>query len=189
MPINNLYSNPRLAARLNATYPSRGVFKVACLNPSSNPAIDQKATINFSVAHPRRLSEIDPAIIRLLGEDFGEILVFLSIVEAEILPILNQATSRVAGADLDSMHANRYRNINLRLIDYFSTSDPTGPRYEHRDYETYTITFQDGIVGGLEFEINGQWVPVPTNVTLLFLGDGVELFSEMIRSKQLNIEP
>lgn len=45
-----LYSRPDLASRLNATYPLRGVFKNAALDPSSSQSIDQKTTIDLSVA-------------------------------------------------------------------------------------------------------------------------------------------
>jgi isopenicillin N synthase-like dioxygenase len=67
------------------------------------------------------------------------------------------------GADLATLH--EARNNNLRLIDYFPCAEPSGPRCgEHRDYGTYTIVFQDGAVGGLEFDIDGKWVQVPASV-------------------------
>jgi isopenicillin N synthase-like dioxygenase len=51
------------------------------------------------------------------------------------------------------------------LIDYFPSAAPKGPRCgEHIDYGTYTIVFQDRAVGGLEFDIDGKWVPVPVDV-------------------------
>jgi hypothetical protein len=122
---DTLYSNPELAARLNATYPTRGVFKAACLDPSSNPAIDQKTTIDLSVARLQQLREIDPALVKDLGKDFTDVMDFYFVVEKDILPLLNQATSRIASADLAPLHASQ--NNNLRLIDYFSISNPTGP--------------------------------------------------------------
>ncbi|KAE8450665.1 hypothetical protein EG329_006010 [Mollisiaceae sp. DMI_Dod_QoI] len=158
-----LYCTPDLATRLNATYPTRGVFKTACLNPDSNPSIDQKTTIDLSVARLQKLREIDPALVADLGQDFTDVLDFYQVVEKDILPLLLAATSRITRQDLSVLHSQQ--NNNLRLIDYFPASNPTGPRCgEHRDYGTYTVTFQDGSVGGLEFEIDGHWVPVPINV-------------------------
>lgn len=158
-----LYTNPTLASRLNATYPTRGVFKSACLNPSSSPNIDQKTTIDLSVARLQKLRELDPALVDDLGQDFDDVLRFYTVVETDIMPLLMQATSRIAASDLAPMHENG--NNNLRLIDYFPSAEPTGPRCgEHRDYGTYTVMFQDGSVGGLEFDVDGKWIQVPANV-------------------------
>ncbi|KAH8595480.1 hypothetical protein B0O99DRAFT_623010 [Bisporella sp. PMI_857] len=160
---STLYTNPTLASRLNATYPARGVFKAACLDPSSASNIDQKTTIDFSAARLQKLRELDPALVDDLGQDFDQVLRFYTVVETDILPLLMQATSRIAGSDLAPMHANW--NNNLRLIDYFPSPEPTGPRCgEHRDYGTYTVVFQDGLVGGLEFDVDGKWIQVPANV-------------------------
>ncbi|KAH6667456.1 hypothetical protein B0J14DRAFT_602315 [Halenospora varia] len=158
-----LYTNHTLASRLNATYPIRGVFKAACLDPSSVPNIDQKTTIDLSIARLQKLRELDPALVDDLGQDFDDVLRFYTVVETGIMPLLMQATSRIAGSDLAPIHENR--NNNLRLIDYFPSAEPTGPRCgEHRDYGTYTVVFQDGSVGGLEFDVNGKWIQVPANV-------------------------
>jgi hypothetical protein len=158
-----LYSNPTLATRLNATYPSSGVFKAACLSPTSSPSIDQKTTIDLSITRLEKLRELDPTLVSDLGDDFDNVLKFYEIIEKEILPLLMQATSQITGSDLVPFHKNR--NNNLRLIDYFQTEDVTGPRCgEHRDYGTFTVVFQDGAVGGLEFGIDGKWIPVPANV-------------------------
>ena len=162
---STLYKNPILAARLNATYPSRGVFKAACLNPASSPNIDQKTTIDLSVARLQKLRELDPALVDDLGQDFDDVLRFYGTVEKDILLLLTQATSAIAGSDLAPMHENE--NNNLRLIDYFSNAESKvlGPRCgEHRDYGTYTVVFQDGLVGGLEFDVDGKWIQVPANV-------------------------
>jgi 2OG-Fe(II) oxygenase superfamily len=159
----NLYRNPNLATRLNATYPTRGVFKAACIDPASSPNIDQKTTIDLSVARLQKLRELDPALVHDLGQDFDDVLRFYAVVEKDVLPLLMQATSRIAGSDLAPMHAKG--NNNLRLIDYFPSAAPRGPRCgEHIDYGTYTVVFQDGAVGGLEFDIDGKWVPVPVDV-------------------------
>lgn len=61
------------------------------------------------------------------------------------------------------MHDNS--NNNLRSIDYFPCVDPSGLRCsEYRDHGTYTIVFQDGAVGGLEFDVDGKWIQVPADV-------------------------
>ena len=163
-----LYSSPTLAARLNATYPKRGVFKYASLDPSKPSGIDEKVTIDLSVARLARIREVDPELVKMLGEDFDNVLTFYTSVENNILPLLMKATSGIAGVDLAPLH--RTMNNNLRLIDYFAASsapegDGPGPRCgEHRDYGTFTVVFQDGSVGGLEFEIDGKWIPVPGNI-------------------------
>lgn len=160
---STLYTNASLVAHVNATYPTRGVFKAACLDPSSNPIIDQKTTIDLSVARLQKIREADPVLVADLGQDFEDVLRFYEMVEKSILPLLMSATSRVAGADLAPMHAKR--NNNLRLIDYFPAAQTSGPRCgEHRDYGTFTIVFQDGAVGGLEFDVNRKWIQVPPNV-------------------------
>jgi isopenicillin N synthase-like dioxygenase len=88
---------------------------------------------------------------------------FYEVVEKVVLPLLLSATSKIAGSDLALMHAKG--NNNLRLVDYFPASSPSGPRCgEHRDNGTFTIVFQDGAVGGLEFEVDGRWVQLPANV-------------------------
>lgn len=158
-----LYADPSLASRLNATYPTRGVFKVSCLDPASSPKIDQKTTIDLSVKRLQELRRLDPDLVEALGQDFADVLDFYTVIETNVLPILTQATSRISGANLEPLHNEK--NNNLRLIDYFPCADPSGPRCgEHRDYGTYTIVFQDGAVGGLEFEVEGKWIKVPASV-------------------------
>ena len=159
-----LYADPVLASRLNATYPKRGVFKAACIDPASSPKIDQKTTIDLSVNRLQELRRLDPSLVEALGQDFSDILDFYAAIETDVLPILTRATSCISGADLEPLHKDM--NNNLRLIDYFPCADPSGPRCgEHRDYGTYTIVFQDGAAGGLEFETTGgKWIQVPASV-------------------------
>lgn len=110
-----LYADPALASRLNATYPTRGVFKAACLDPASSPKVDQKTTIDLSVNRLEELRRLDPALVEELGQDFSDVLDFHSVVEADLLPVLTQATSSITGADLAPLHKGV--NNNLRLID------------------------------------------------------------------------
>ncbi|PQE33786.1 2OG-Fe(II) oxygenase family protein [Rutstroemia sp. NJR-2017a WRK4] len=121
-----LYSSPDLASRLNATYPTRKVFKTACFDSSSVPNIDQKTTIDLSVARLQKLRELHPELVKDLGTDFNDVLQFYTSVEAEIMPLLMQATSHMAGSDLAPIHQGG--NNNLRLIDYFPDAAPIGPR-------------------------------------------------------------
>jgi hypothetical protein len=88
-----LYSNPALASRLNATYPTRGVFKAVCLFPTSSPCIDQKTTIDPSITPLEKLRELDPALVSELGDDFDNVK-FYEAVKRDFLPLLMQATSR-----------------------------------------------------------------------------------------------
>ena len=163
-----LYAKPSLVSRLNATYPKRGIFKASCLDPAASPNIDQKTTIDLSINRLQELRKLDPSLVEELGQDFSDVVDFYTVIETNILPILTQATSRIGGANLEPLHDNT--NNNLRLIDYFPCMNPSGPRCgEHRDYGTYTIVFQDGSVGGLEFEMKGKWVKIPANVEAVVL--------------------
>jgi len=89
------------------------------------------------------------------------VLDFYAMVERDILPLLMRATSSIVGQDIAPLHASA--NNNLRLIDYFA-SDVENRCGEHRDYGTFAIVFQDRSVGGLEFEVNNKWEPVPADV-------------------------
>jgi hypothetical protein len=91
-----LYTNSSLASRLNATYPKRGVFKAACLQPAASRGIDQKTMIDLSVNRLQELRRLDPALVQELGQDFADILDFYTVVESDILPIVTQATSCTA---------------------------------------------------------------------------------------------
>lgn len=157
-----LYTRPDLVSRLDATNPDRGVFKNAALDPNSSPSIDQRATIDLSVMHLQHLRDLDSTLVVELGADFWKVLEFYSVVENDILPLLMNATSSFAGNDLAPLH--KVQDNYFRLIDYFPTT-ATGPRCgEHRDYGTFTVTFQDAAVGGLEFEVDERWVQVPAHV-------------------------
>lgn len=158
-----LNADPSLASRLNATYPKRGVFKDACLAPDASPQIDQKTTVDLSIIRLQSIREMHPTLVEALGEDFEDIVKFYAYIETEVLPIVTRATSNICGLELELTHNGT--NNYLRLIDYFPCTEPSAPRCgEHRDYNTYTIVFQDGAVGGLEFEVEGAWKPVPASV-------------------------
>lgn len=158
-----LYADRELASRLNATYPKRGVFKDACLAPDASPQIDQKTTIDLSISRLQSIREMDPTLVEALGDEFEEIVRFYTYIETDVLPIITRATSNISGANMEVIHNGT--NNHLRLIDYFPCPEPSGPRCgEHRDYNTYTIVFQDGDVGGLEFEVEGDWKSVPASV-------------------------
>jgi hypothetical protein len=158
-----LYVDSSLASRLNATYPKRGIFKACCLDPAVSFKIDQKMTIDLSINCLQELRRLDPMLVEALGQDFSKVLDFYAVIETDILPILTQAISCISDADLEPLHKGK--NNNLRLIDYFPCADPSGSRCgEHRDYGTYTIVFQDGAVGGLEFETEGKWIKVSASV-------------------------
>ncbi|KAH5751091.1 hypothetical protein HBI16_250500 [Parastagonospora nodorum] len=58
-----LYADRSLAARLNATYPKRGVFKDACLAPNASPQVDQKTTIDLSVSRLQFIRKMDPTLV------------------------------------------------------------------------------------------------------------------------------
>jgi hypothetical protein len=158
-----LYADRSLVSRLNATYPKRGVFKDACLAPDASPQVDQKTTIDLSVSRLQSIREMDPTLIEALGEDFEDIVRFYTYIEANVLPVVTRATSNIGGVELEPTHHGT--NNHLRLIDYFPCPESSAPRCgEHRDYNTYTLVFQDGSVGGLEFEVDGGWKPVPASV-------------------------
>ncbi|KAI2475641.1 Oxidoreductase 2OG-Fe oxygenase family [Pyrenophora tritici-repentis] len=158
-----LYAERSLASRLNATYPKRGVFKDACLVPDASPEIDQKTTVDLSIGRLKSLREMDPDLVEELGENFEDIMKFYTYIETEVLPVITRATSNISDLELELTHNGT--NNHLRLIDYFPCSNPSAPRCgEHRDYNTYTIVFQDGAVGGLEFEVDGVWKSVPASV-------------------------
>jgi hypothetical protein len=80
-----LYADSSLATRLNATYPKRGVFKAACLSPTASPNIDQKTTIDLSVARLQELRRLEPALVKDLGQDFTEFLDFYASIETHVL--------------------------------------------------------------------------------------------------------
>ncbi|XXG95720.1 hypothetical protein Hte_001990 [Hypoxylon texense] len=165
---DHLRAKPEAADALNATYPSRGVFKTAAFK---NGQSDQKLTIDFS---PNRLARV-PAELQssLSSHGFTEVLEFFSELTSKHLDHMLSVLGAAIGADLFPLH--RSRNINFRLCDY--TPDTAAPQSEngcgaHRDYGTFSIIFQDG-TSGLEIENashRGEWVPVPADKVVMLCG-------------------
>ncbi|KAF8242782.1 Clavaminate synthase-like protein [Wilcoxina mikolae CBS 423.85] len=162
---DTLLTNPALAASLNATYPTRGIFKHAAL---TNPTCDQKLTIDLSRA---RVSHIPSSLRTDLGSEFTEVLSFFEDIHNNLVPLLLSATSAIIGSDVGTLHTAE--NVNYRLCDYrpSSSCDVTAPRCgEHRDYGTVTIIFQNG-EGGLEyFSPSGEWVALPGDAVMVLWG-------------------
>ncbi|KAI8959867.1 Clavaminate synthase-like protein [Daldinia sp. FL1419] len=165
---DHLRANQEAADALNATYPSRGVFKTAALK---NSASDQKLTIDIS---PNRLSRV-PAELKssLAPYGFSEVINFFEELTAKHFDNMLSVLSKAAGVDLFPVH--RSRNINFRLCDYPPvTADPESENGcgAHRDYGTFSIIFQDGNEG-LEIERPSQpgvWVPVPADKLVMLCG-------------------
>lgn len=144
---DQLRANPDDAAKLNATYPKRGILKTAATHNASS---DQKFTIDLSPAR----NALIPADLQesLSVHGLNEILDFFNTVSSNyVMPILS-SLSALAGADLAAAHKSG--NMNFRLCDY---SQDTAAPYSsngcgaHTDYGTFTIIFQDG-TPGLELE-------------------------------------
>jgi hypothetical protein len=133
---NRLAAEPHLAARINATYPKRGVYKTAGLH---KPDVDQKITIDLSAIRLERLSRVSPELVHELGAELKEAVGFFRRIEGELVPRIMQATSSVAGFDMATLHMQR--NNNYRMIDYFAKSAAIdAPRCGvHRDYGTFSI--------------------------------------------------
>ncbi|KAF2844269.1 hypothetical protein T440DRAFT_377245, partial [Plenodomus tracheiphilus IPT5] len=158
-----LYADRSLASWLNATYPKRDVFKDACLAPDASPQVDQKTTIDLSVSRLQSIRKMDPTLVEAPGEEFEDIVRFYTYIEADVLLTVTRPTSNIGGSELELTHNST--NNHLRLIDYFPCLELSVPRCGgYRDYNTYTIVFQDGDVGWLEFEVEGAWKPVPASV-------------------------
>lgn len=165
---DHLRAHPEIADALNATYPSRGVFKTAAFK---NGQSDQKLTIDIS---PNRLARV-PADLHssLASHGFTEVTKFFSELTAKHLDHLLSMLGSAIGTDLFPLH--RSRNINFRLCDY--TPDTAAPQSEngcgaHRDYGTFSIIFQDG-TAGLEIEDAsrpGEWLPVPADKVVMLCG-------------------
>ncbi|KAI1467810.1 Clavaminate synthase-like protein [Daldinia caldariorum] len=166
---DHLRANPEAADALNASYPTRGVFKNAALKNGSS---DQKLTIDIS---PQRLACIPTelqASLSLCG--FGEVIKFFSeLTTTHLDNMLSMLGAAAGGVDLFPLH--RSRNINFRLCDY--TPATAAPESEngcgaHRDYGTFSIIFQDG-TAGLEIESPAQpgtWLPVPADKVVVLCG-------------------
>ncbi|KAI5918994.1 oxidoreductase [Camillea tinctor] len=163
-----LRANPAHADALNATYPTRGVFKTAAV---SNGSSDQKLTIDLS---PKRLNYIPSDIkLSLAPYGFGQVLRFFDELTTKHLDQILASLGAAIGVDLFPIH--KTRNINFRLCDY--TPDTAAPESQngcgaHRDYGTFSIIFQDG-TAGLEIESAtqpGSWVPVPATQVVVLCG-------------------
>ncbi|KAI1802167.1 Clavaminate synthase-like protein [Daldinia bambusicola] len=150
---DHLRANPETADALNASYPTRGVFKNAALKNACIPAELQ-------------------ASLSLYG--FGEVIKFFSELATTHLDNMLSMLGAAAGSvDLFPLH--RSRNINFRLCDY--TPATAAPENEngcgaHRDYGTFSIIFQDG-TAGLEIEspaLPGTWLPVPADKVVVLCG-------------------
>jgi hypothetical protein len=66
-----LYVDSSLISRLNATYSTHDVFKVACLNLATSSKIDQKITIDFFVNRLQKLRRLDSILIEALNKTFS----------------------------------------------------------------------------------------------------------------------
>ena len=175
---DRLAAEPHLAARINETYPKRGVYKAAGLH---KPDVDQKITVNLSAIRLERLNRLSPELAHELGAELKEAVDFFKRVEGELVPRIMQATSAAAGFNMAALHTQR--NNNYRMVDYFAKSTAvSAPRCGvHRDYGTFSIilyafspkclspslTFlllsQNGASGGLEYIQPGstQWTSIP----------------------------
>ncbi|KAF8588991.1 hypothetical protein K439DRAFT_492610 [Ramaria rubella] len=157
---DRLATEPHLAARLNATYPKRGVYKTAGLHKTD---VDQKLTIDLSAVRLERLNRLAPELAQELGVELKEATGFFRQVERELVPRVMKATSAAAGFDIAALHTQR--NNNYRMIDYFARPAAVdAPRCGvHRDYGTFSIVFQNGASTGLEYlQPNSiQWISVP----------------------------
>ncbi|KAI0889958.1 Clavaminate synthase-like protein [Annulohypoxylon maeteangense] len=165
---DHLRSTPSAASALNASYPSRGVFKTAAMN---NSVSDQKLTIDIS---PTRLSRIPASLQASLStHGFSEIVQFFTELTSKHLEPMLATLGAAIDADLSPLHKSQ--NLNFRLCDY--APETAAPASEngcgaHRDYGTFSIIFQDG-TSGLEIEDAahpGSWVPVPADKVVMLCG-------------------
>jgi len=169
---DTLYQSPLLMARLNSTYPKRGVIKLAG-KLTDDETIDNKVTLDLSAQRLQYLQ--DDGLRKDLGIEFDTAVKFFEAVEEKLVPLVLHATSNVMSTpevEVDLRDIHREGNNNFRLTDYHQA--PTSRRHgcgEHRDYGTATLIFQDGL-GGLEFEdpSTKQWLPIPGNETVLVWG-------------------
>jgi len=169
---DTLYQSPLLMARLNSTYPKRGVFKVAG-KLTDDETVDDKITLDLSAQRLQYLQ--DDTLRKDLGVDFDTAVKFFEAVEEKLVPLVLQSTSNVistAEVEIDLRDVHRENNNNFRLTDYHHA--PSSRRHgcgDHRDYGTATLIFQDG-TGGLEFQdpLSKEWLPIPGNETVLMWG-------------------
>jgi hypothetical protein len=78
---------------------------------------------------------------------------------------------------------------SLRLIDCFPCPELSVPDVGTLGFHTYTNVFQDGGVGGLEFEVGGAWRPVPASVDAVISWDwcAAILTNDAIKAKPSSI--
>ncbi|KUM64591.1 hypothetical protein ACN42_g2513 [Penicillium freii] len=163
---DHLHTHPEDVAKLNATYPHRGVIKTAALHKTES---DQKFTIDLS---PMRNSRITESLRESLDpHGLGEILNFFNSISAQYVPTILTSLSILAGTDLSVAHTSY--NMNYRLCDYNpNTAAPESLNGcgAHTDYGTFSIIFQDGTPGLELEETPGMWVPVPGDATVVLTG-------------------
>ncbi|CAG8013269.1 unnamed protein product, partial [Penicillium nalgiovense] len=144
---DHLHTHPDDVAKLNATYPHRGVIKTAALHKTES---DQKFTIDLS---PMRSPRIPEALRESLDpHGLAEVLNFFNALSAQYVPSILSSLSVLAGTDLAAAHTSY--NMNYRLCDYHPNTaapDSLNGCGAHTDYGTFSIIFQDG-TPGLELE-------------------------------------
>ncbi|KAJ5779117.1 hypothetical protein N7457_006837 [Penicillium paradoxum] len=163
---DHLNNHPDDVAKLNATYPHRGVIKNAALRKTES---DQKFTIDLS---PMRESRIPEALRETLNpHGLSEVLEFFNSISTQYVPTILSSLSILAGTDLSTAHASY--NMNYRLCDYNpNTAAPESSNGcgAHTDYGTFSIIFQDGTPGLELEEVPGTWAPVPGDATVILTG-------------------
>lgn len=163
---DHLHAHPEDVAKLNATYPRRGVVKTAALQKTES---DQKFTIDLSAMRNSRIPEALRQSLNPHG--LAEVLDFFNAISAQYVPDILSSLSILAGTDLSAAHTSY--NMNYRLCDYNpNTAAPESLNGcgAHTDYGTFSIIFQDG-TSGLELEETpGCWVPVPGDATVVLAG-------------------
>ncbi|KAE8143838.1 hypothetical protein BDV38DRAFT_276907 [Aspergillus pseudotamarii] len=146
------------AAKLNAIYPRRGIFKTAATIKTSS---DQKLTIDLS---PKCVAPIPASLQQsLAGHGLEDILDFFNTLGTEYVPSILSSLSIIAGTDPIAAHSTY--NMNFRLCDYnpvTAASESLNGCGAHTDYGTFTIIFQD--------DAPGSWVPVPGDATVILTG-------------------
>lgn len=161
-----IYGDPQLSQRLNDVYPARGIFKEG--SKFSLADVDRKVSFDLSPSRLRSIVENDKELVSDLGGDFHKILSFYNIVQEKVIPrLVRLAEKGIDGGSELNLH--QQMNYNYRLVDYYPVRSQSTRCGEHRDYGTFTLIFQDQLVGGLEVLNNGSWVPVPPNASVVFL--------------------
>ncbi|CAG7939096.1 unnamed protein product [Penicillium nalgiovense] len=163
---DHLHTHPDDVAKLNATYPHRGVIKTAALHKTES---DQKFTIDLS---PMRSPRIPEALRESLDpHGLAEVLNFFNALSAQYVPSILSSLSVLAGTDLAAAHTSY--NMNYRLCDYHPNTaapDSLNGCGAHTDYGTFSIIFQDGTPGLELEETPSKWIPVPGDSTVVLTG-------------------